>query len=201
MRVILAGGFGVPPSALTPLRRHLDAAGYDVVIAPLGFNVDCGERAVERLLELVDTDDAPVAVVGHSRGGQLARVAAVRRPDRVAALVTAGTPWRMGPPQRPGVGAVAAGLRWARARGVDLLPSIDCATADCCVAFRRDVEEKPAAQWTALWSSRDRVAGDDGKPPASADVEIDTRTSHLGFIRDRRGQVAITDALASMLAE
>lgn len=194
--VILVGGFGVPPAVLRPLARDLRAAGREVVVAPLGVNVDCGERTVQRLLEVIDGIGADVALVGHSRGGQLAKVAAVRRPVAVTRLVTAGTPWTIGPPDRPGVAAVSTALRAARRRGLDLLPSIDCATAPCCETFRADLHTTPPrARWTALWSSRDRIAGQDAHPPPDADDDRDTGTSHVGFVTDPRGRRAILDAL------
>jgi pimeloyl-ACP methyl ester carboxylesterase len=194
--VVLVGGFGAPSALLRPLARDLASLGHEVVIAPLGLNVDCGERSVERVLSTIDDLGDDVALVGHSRGGQLARVAAVRAPDRVTSLITAGTPWTIGPPAYPGVAITARALRALRGRGIDLLPSIECADGPCCVDFRRDVREKPRARWTALWSSRDRVAGADSAPPALADEQRDTGTSHIGFVRDARGREAIADALS-----
>ena len=59
-------------------------------------NVDCAERAVtrlqEQLREFASSSDAPVIVIGQSRGGMLARCLAVREPELVAGLVTLGSP-------------------------------------------------------------------------------------------------------------
>jgi pimeloyl-ACP methyl ester carboxylesterase len=177
----------LPATYLRPLARRLDAR-----VARLGFNVGCGERSVAKLLDQLEPGST---VVGHSRGGQLARVAAVRRPDLVVRLVTVGTPWSIGPPDRPGVAAVAAGVRALRRRGIDVLASIDCRDGDCCVAYRRDVEEKPAARWTAIWSSTDSIAGNDGRPPAVADETVDVPVSHLALVRDPRAVEAIEAAI------
>ena len=186
MNVALVGGFGAPPVLLRPLRDALRGAGHTVRVAPLGFNVDCGEATVERLDAWMHDafGDAPVAVVGHSRGGQLGRVLAVRRAD-IVRLITVATPWTIGPPERPGVAAVSAALRALRRRGVNVMGSIDCPTGDCCVAYRRDVGQKPAARWTALWSSTDRFAGDDSRPPHGADDAFDLRTGHVGAVTAR----------------
>src|SRR5690349_11493848 len=118
MKVALVGGFGAPPVLLRGLRDALRKDGSDVAIAPLGLNTDCGEQTVQRLTAWLDQfgDGQPVAIVGHSRGGQLGRVVAVRRPDLVRRLVTVVTPWSIGPPNRPGVDVVATALR--RLRGV-----------------------------------------------------------------------------------
>lgn len=198
MKVALVGGFGAPPPLLRPLRDTLRRGGYDVGVAPLGFNVDCGEATAQRLeawLERFAAGDS-VAVVGHSRGGQLARVVAVRRPDLVRRLVTVVTPWSIGPPDRPGVEMVAGVMRALRRRGLPVMGAIDCATATCCIQFRAAVEEKPAVPWTALWSSRDRFAGEDARPPRSADNARDIRTGHVGAVTTATGIAAIVAELA-----
>jgi pimeloyl-ACP methyl ester carboxylesterase len=184
---VLVGGFGLPAAYLRPLARRLDAR-----IARLGLNVDCGERSVAKLIDQLEPGST---VVGHSRGGQLARVAAVRRPELVRRLGTVGTPWSIGPPDRPGVAAIAAAVRSLRRRGVDVLASIDCRDGDCCVAYRRDVDVKPAVPWTAIWSSADSIAGNDGRPPAVADHAVDVPVSHLALVRDPRAIDAIAEAL------
>jgi pimeloyl-ACP methyl ester carboxylesterase len=189
VKVALVGGFGAPPALLRPLRDALRAEGCDVRVAPLGFNVDCGEATVQRLEAWLDefAGGERVTVVGHSRGGQLARVVAVRRPDLVARLVTVATPWSIGPPARPGVEQVATVIRALRQRGLNLMGSIDCATGECCARFRADVAAKPQATWSALWSSTDRFAGDDARPPRAADNAVDTRTGHVGAVTSAKG--------------
>ncbi|HVT76656.1 MAG TPA: alpha/beta hydrolase [Acidimicrobiales bacterium] len=197
MKVALVGGFGAPPALLRPLRDGLRAAGHDVRVAPLGFNLDCGEATVQRLESWLDefASGDHVALVGHSRGGQLGRVVAVRRPDLVARLVTVVTPWSIGAPDRPGVDQVAAALRGLRARGINLMGALDCGTAPCCARFRDDVAAKPAARWAALWSSRDRFAGDDAHPPQAADNALDIRTGHVGAVTTKTGIAAIAAEL------
>jgi pimeloyl-ACP methyl ester carboxylesterase len=195
--VVLIGGFGVPPVALRRLRSSLSGRGHDVHVAPLGRNVDCGERAVGRVLDLVDGLAAAgrVTLVGHSRGGQLARVAAVRRPEAVDRLVTVATPWTIGPPDRPGVAVATRAVQALRRRGIDVLASIECATGPCCARYRDDLRAKPAATWTALWSSTDRIAGDDARPPAEADRAVDLGTGHLRAVLDGGAIEQIADAV------
>jgi len=194
---VLVAGFGVPTSSMLPLARGLRAAGHRPRIARTGLNVDCGERTVSRLL---DSLDGPVALVGHSRGGQLARVAAVRRPDLVTRLVTVGTPWSIGPPDRPGVARVTRAVRAARRHGLPLLASIECADGPCCEAYRADLRRRPDAPWVALWSSADRVAGDDARPPIEATSSRDVGGSHLGLVLSHRGRRAIAEALMAPMS-
>ena len=137
----------------------------------------------------------PVTLIGHSRGGQLARVVAARYPDMVERLITVGTPWTIGPPDRPGVALGTAVVRGLRRLGVSVMGSIDCATGECCTDYRRDLTAPLAARWVAIWSSRDRIAGEDSRPPAEADVVLDVDASHLGLVRSEAGIAAIRSAL------
>lgn len=194
--VVLIAGFGAPTSWLAPLRRALRTAGAEVTVAPTGLNLDCGEATAGRLADLVTGIGRPVTLVGHSRGGHLARVVAARHPERVERLVTVGTPWSIGPPDRPGVAVVANLVRAVRRLGVPIMGSIDCATADCCDAYRRDLTAPLSVRWIAIWSSRDRLAGEDSRPPAEADVVLDVDASHLGLVRTETGIAAIRSALA-----
>ena len=197
MNVALVGGFGAPAALLRSLRDALRAAGHNVRVAPLGLNLDCGEATVQRLDGWMRDAFAgePVAIVGHSRGGHLGRVLAVREPETVTRLVTVATPWTIGPPARPGVSAGAGALRALRRRGVNVMGSIDCATGSCCVDYRRDAAAKPAARWSALWSSTDRFAGDDSRPPREADNAIDLRTGHVGAVTNASAIARIVEEL------
>lgn len=193
--VVLVAGFGAPPSTLRPLARALRTAGADVTVAPTGLNLDCGESTVTRLTDLVAGVHEPVTLIGHSRGGQLARVIAVRHPELVERLITVGTPWTIGPPDRPGVAVGTAVVRGLRRLGVPVMGSIDCATGACCVDYRRDLTAPLSVRWVAVWSSRDRVAGEASRPPAESDVVLDVDASHLGLVRSEAGIAAIRSAL------
>jgi pimeloyl-ACP methyl ester carboxylesterase len=193
----LIGGFGEPPRALRPLAGALRDEGHEVHVAPLGLNIDCGEKTVGRVAAWLEpiAHGRRVALVGHSRGGIIGRVFAVRRPEVVERLVTVVTPWALGPPDKPGVRVVASALRSLHRVGLPVLGALDCATADCCAQFRVDMDARPSARWTALWSSTDRIAGDDGAPPRAADNAIDIRTSHLGAVTSQAGIAAIAAEL------
>jgi pimeloyl-ACP methyl ester carboxylesterase len=60
------------------------------------LNVACAERTLRRvevrLRLLAERAERRVAVIGQSRGGELARVLAVRRPELVSKLVMLGSP-------------------------------------------------------------------------------------------------------------
>ena len=70
--------------------------GYHYAESGFTLNVDCprrAHRALEHRLEaLVESTGRPAVVVGHSRGGLMAKLLAVLRPDLVTGIVTLGTP-------------------------------------------------------------------------------------------------------------
>lgn len=93
----------------------------------MGRNQQAGEVVLDRLepwlRETVDDGAGPVPVIGHSRGGQEARVLAVRHPDAMALLVTLGAPLRVLYPPHLVVRAPAAALQlaaWVRRSRPDL---------------------------------------------------------------------------------
>ena len=97
--MVLPGLFNSDRSNVA-LRRHLMRMGYRVEGWGLGRNL--GQRAIggngERLFARIETmaqrHGAPVALVGISLGGLMARIAAQRMPERVSRVVTISSPFR-----------------------------------------------------------------------------------------------------------
>ena len=94
--VLLVPGFIAGDASLTVLRGWLRRRGSRTSSAKMRLNVDCRERAVGRLevrlRKLAEATGRRVVVIGQSRGGELARVLAVRNPDAVGTLVMLGSP-------------------------------------------------------------------------------------------------------------
>ncbi len=95
--LLLIPGFLAKPRSTQSLQRVLVGAGWRVRVAAVGRNSGpayVGVEAAERdLFELAESDDRPVTIIGHSRGGQYARILAVRHPATITQVVALGAPF------------------------------------------------------------------------------------------------------------
>ena len=185
--VVVVGGFGADALIMRPLSDWLKRIGYEPVVICHSRGLDCGERsarAVEVAMEEVaERTGERVRVLAHSRGGQFARVAAVRRHDLLAGLVTMGTPFEhfaLTPPVK--AQAIAIGL--AGTAGAPGLVRLSCLRGGCCRRFRDDLV-RPLPVGTPFWSLY-----------SSADRTVRWRTC----IDDTAHNVAVPGTHASMLA-
>ncbi len=95
--VLLIPGFGFGDASTLPLQITLRAAGYRVFLSQILANIRCADITVADLVPLAEQAVAenggePLLVVGHSRGGMIARGLAVRRPDLVSRVIAMGSP-------------------------------------------------------------------------------------------------------------
>lgn len=94
--VFLVPGFLAGDWSLNTLKGWLRRVGYRPELSGIGFNVDYSDLILEglerNLLALYRSTGRPVAIVGHSRGGILAKVLGDRHPEQVSRVVTLGSP-------------------------------------------------------------------------------------------------------------
>src|SRR4051812_20254820 len=88
--VLLIPGFLAGDDSLGIMTRWLRRTGHYTRKAGMRSNVACSATAVEGLEErlelMAETRGRKVAIVGQSRGGNFAKVLAVRRPDLVSGI-------------------------------------------------------------------------------------------------------------------
>src|SRR5436305_1243902 len=93
---LLIPGFMAGDRSLSVLTGWLRRRGSRTSGAGMVLNADCAERAVgaveSRLRRLADRSGRPAVLIGQSRGGALARVAAQRNPELACAVVMLGSP-------------------------------------------------------------------------------------------------------------
>jgi triacylglycerol lipase len=96
--ILVIPGFLAGDASLYPFARWLMAQGHRVFFSGILTNADCPQRAIERLVrvlqDLIDKSRTKVVVIGHSLGGIYARELARRFPERVARVVLLAAPVR-----------------------------------------------------------------------------------------------------------
>lgn len=199
--VLLIPGFMAGDLTLSLMAEWLGRLGYEPHRAGIRANVDCTTRAVVRLeshLErLAGEHERRVSLIGHSRGGSMARVLAVRRPDLVRGIVCLGSPLvdelAVHPLVRAQVEAVAAlgGL------GLGGFFSRDCAEGACCAEVRAQARGPfPAGlRFTSIYTRSDGIVDWRACLDPAAD-QIEVSSSHCGMAANAAVYRAIGRALA-----
>ncbi len=202
--LVLPGLFG-NDWYLQPLLSWLGRIGYRPVPSTFWINAGCPERLTrqaEQALERRLRDaGSPVAIIGHSRGGLLAKAIATRLQERASHLILLGSP----------VGAIvrhhwattgdapsAASRRLAEASTrVRTLLDPKCNAPDCGCPFPADLQGalSPATKVTSIYSSDDPIV-----PAWSCQVadgeNIEVNGTHSGLAFNRRVYKVLAKALS-----
>jgi pimeloyl-ACP methyl ester carboxylesterase len=200
---LLVPGLFAGDVSLMHLASTLEDHGWAVWPSGIRSNVGCSgmivQRLVNRLEAIADDHSARVALVGHSRGGLLARAAAQRRPDLVSGVVTLGSPHRDQLAVHPLLWANIMALATLGSFGVPGLMRFGCrGTEHCCRGYDEDVAASLPAGTSSIsvFSRRDGVA--DWRAcldPDGSNVEVDA--THCGMAGDPATQRAVLEALES----
>jgi triacylglycerol lipase len=185
--VLLVPGFLAGDGTLSTMARWLRANGYWTTRAGIRANVACSETACarieERLEALAGRTGQPVAIIGQSRGGVLARVVATRRPELVSGIVTLGAPTvgmlRVHPLVLLHVGVVGA-LGTGRVPG---LFRMSCLRGACCESFRADLTGcfPASVRYVCVYSRSDGIVDWRACLDGAADEHVEIDGSHCGM--------------------
>lgn len=172
--VMLLPGFGAHPARMRRMERTLAAAGHTVYHWGLGFNLGPTPEnfafLMRRVGALARAHEQPVALIGWSLGGLFAREIARRQPERVARVITMGTPFSGDP---------RANNAWRAYQMITGHP-VDEPPIDSPLAA------KPPVPTIALWSPRDGVIHPRSAcgRPGERDRAVALRCNHLSFPGD-----------------
>lgn len=96
--VILVPGFLADDNYLWELYLWLWRIGYQPYMSKIGRNAECFDIQVDKLQKTIEKayleTGRKVHIIGHSLGGLLARSAAELSDDKVASVITMGSPFR-----------------------------------------------------------------------------------------------------------
>jgi triacylglycerol lipase len=203
--VLLIPGFLAGDPSLATMARWLRDLGYRPCRAQMRANIDCTSAAVDRLeatLErLVERDGRKAAIVGQSRGGSMARLLAVRRPDLVDAVVCLGSPLGDQLAIHPLVRLQVTALGALGTLGVRGLFSRSCWDGDCCALSRDQIAAPfpPGIGFVSAYSRTDGIVDwRECLDPAATQVEVGG--SHVGMAVNPRAYRAVAEALAGRSA-
>ena len=182
--VIDLPGWQAPEASNAPLRAYLRLLGHDARGWGLGVNRGDPERDAELLARRLERSDGPpVALVGWSLGGVVAREIARAVPERVRCVVTFGSPILGGPSYT--LAASSYGEQECR-RVQHLVEQLDA--------------DRPiATPITAIYTRHDRVV--DWRAcldRTSADVRhVEVQSTHLSLGVDPDVWITVARALAA----
>ncbi|MBI1379173.1 MAG: alpha/beta hydrolase [Frankiales bacterium] len=187
--VLLVPGFLSGDFALEPMAEALRGLGHWTSRSGIAPNIGCTREladAVEsRLEQVAERTGRRVAIVGWSRGGTLGKIATIRRPDLVAALVTLGTPNTDPLAVNSTLAAQLTVIRRLSALGVPGLLGDDCLSGDCALEVKGWLEQDvpDAIPYTSLFSLDDAVI--DWRACLDPDAEpLEVHATHMSMGAD-----------------
>lgn len=187
--VLLVPGFMAGDASMRFLAGGLVRHGYRPVRSGIQRNVACSGATVERLahrLEMLAEDHGgPVGVVGHSRGGLLARALVQERPALVSALVTLGSPHTDQLALHPVVLGQVVAIGMLGTLGVGGVLRLRCGRGACCAGFNAALAEPlpDGLPFLSLYSRQDGVV--DWRACLDArGRHREVATTHCGMVAD-----------------
>lgn len=206
--IVLPGLFGNDLYLVT-LHHWLHRIGYTTALSGLTLNAGCPRRLLEQIKRAVDTSlkdyDGPVAIIGHSRGGLLAKALSAHLGDRTSHLIALGSP--LGSVLRGGRDALVPARasepktlgQVVRNASTDMIrmldPDCDIPVCDCAYVDAMFAPLPVDTQVTAIFSENDGVV-----PSAIATIDgalnIEVSGSHTGLVFNREVYPHIAAALS-----
>ncbi len=201
--VVVVPGFAGVDASMVVLRRWLARRGYAAVGAGLGINIGCSTELTTRLERRVEehagATGGPVVLLGHSRGGMLARMVAARRPDIVCGLAMLGSPV-LDPLDARGLAKLLLpALVGLSARGVPGLLDGDCLTGPCGDSTADGLAAPLRVPAVAIYSREDGVVGWRSCQDPEAEW-LEVGSSHTGMGTDPELYAALATRLAAWAA-
>ncbi|WP_045314854.1 alpha/beta fold hydrolase [Lentzea aerocolonigenes] len=184
--VVLVPGFGAGEMSLSPAASWLRARGYRPAAAGVGFTVGCTAELLAKVLRTtekhVERTGRPVVLLGQSRGGGIARLAAARHPELVHGLVMLGSPVLDPMGAHPNVMRIARFLTRLAAAGVPGLLDDDCMRGPCFDEHVKTLAEPLRVPAISVFSKVDAIVPWQlCQDPYAECVEVHSTHTGMGF--------------------
>jgi triacylglycerol lipase len=198
--VLLIPGFLAGDDSLGIMTRWLRKTGHHTRKAGMRSNIDCSEATATRLAErvevLAECQEQKVALIGQSRGGNLAKVIAVRRPDLVSGVVTLGSPQLNPLAVHPLVAVPVLAVGALGTIGAPGLFRHSCRNGACCERFWEDLQADfpKDVGYVSIYSRSDGIV--DWHACLDPDAEhVEIKASHCGMAVSAQAYRATASAL------
>jgi pimeloyl-ACP methyl ester carboxylesterase len=197
----LIPGFLAGDGSLALMANWLRRAGYRPARAGMRANIGCSgaahERLEQRLERIVEEQGQRAVVIGQSRGGGMAKVLAVRRPDLVCGLVTLGSPHVDPLAVHPLVRVQLEAVSRLGSLGAPGLFKRSCLEGDCCASFWADLAAPLRARvgFVAVYSRSDGIVDWKACLDPCADDHVEIGASHCGMAVSPAAWRAVAEAL------
>jgi len=174
--VLLIPGFLAGDQTLLTMQAWLRRMDYKPELSGIRFNIRHSDVTADAVLERLyihhRRTKQKVAIVGHSRGGLLAKVIADRNPELVSQVIALGSPLNEALDIHP--------LTMAAVRAARLYNRLRYRTADTETAFMEQLAAPPAVPITSIYTRSDGVVN--WKACIRPDVKvIEVKGSHGGL--------------------
>lgn len=197
----------LPPAAagdwlMTVMMSWLRRIGYTGYRSSIGLHIDCSDRTLSRVLprveEIAERNGRKVTLLGHSRGGLLARAMMTARPELIERVVTMASPVHDPFAVTNLTLAVAANAARSRLQRSDpALLNLGCLTAACACTYGRYFR-RPLAETSppliSLFTRHDEVVRWQSCLADGAH-NIEIRGSHTGLLASRNVYRTLAHAL------
>jgi triacylglycerol lipase len=198
--VLLIPGFLAGDGSLAVIAHWLRRCDYRPSGAGMIANVDCSGAALARLeprLERLAAERGRRAtILGQSRGGDLAKVLARRRPDLVCGIVTLGSPALDPLAVHPLVRVQLEAVSRLGSIGAPRLFKRSCLDGECCASFWEDLAAPlpRGVGFVSVYSRSDGIVEWRAcLAPGAEHVEVDG--SHIGMALNPSAWRAVAGAL------
>ncbi|MGE0826157.1 MAG: esterase/lipase family protein [Candidatus Binatia bacterium] len=203
--VLLIPGFLAGDWSLLQMSGWLNRIGYRTYFSGIDWNVDCPNNTAKklqwRLEQLTAESVGPLAVIGHSLGGLLARFLGANFPAQVRHIIALGSPLDVSTPDRvhPMVQVAFQLLAPLRARGDPAFRACGRPTCSCHFAQTAFSPLPSAVRLTSIFSKQDKVV--DWRASVDPDGDnIEVSGGHLGLIVNREVYRVVAETLDNRLA-